>query len=92
MVSDIHGDAPITINQDVNIYTILLDENNTADINVAFGRQAYLMQIEGFSTANGIALKEKDALEIIEDSIHIAATHTSHFIVIDMPKSGHPYM
>ena len=35
---------------------------------------------------------EKDALEIIEDSIHIAATHTSHFIVIDMPKSGHPYM
>lgn len=92
MVSDIHGDAPITINQDVNIYTILLDENNTADINVAFGRQAYLMQIEGFSTANGIALKEKDALEIIEDSIHIAATHTSHFIVIDMQKSGHPYM
>ena len=92
MVSDIHGDAPITINQDVNIYSILLDENNTADINVAFGRQAYLMQIEGFSTANGIALKEKDALEIIEDSIHIAATHTSHFIVIDMPKSGHPYM
>ena len=92
MVSDIHDDAPITINQVVNIYTILLDENNTADINVAFGRQAYLMQIEGFSTANGIALKEKDALEIIEDSIHIAATHTSHFIVIDMPKSGHPYM
>ena len=92
MVSDIHDGAPITINQDVNIYTILLDENNTADINVAFGRQAYLMQIEGFSTANGIALKEKDALEIIEDSIHIAATHTSHFIVIDMPKSGHPYM
>ena len=92
MVSDIHGDAPITINQDVNIYTILLDENNTADINVAFGRQAYLMQIEGFSTANVIALKEKDALEIIEHSIHIAATHTSHFIVIDMPKSGHPYM
>ena len=92
MVSDIHDGAPITINQDVNIYTILLDENNIADINVAFGRQAYLMQIEGFSTANGIPLKEKDALEIIEDNIHIAATHTSHFIVIDMPKSDHPYM
>lgn len=92
MVSDIHDGAPITINQDVNIYTILLDENNIADINVAFGRQAYLMQIEGFSTANGISLKEKDALEIIEDSIHIVATHTSHFIVIDMPKSDHPYM
>ena len=92
MVSDIHEDAPITINQDVNIYTILLDEGNIADINVAFGRQAYLMQIEGFSTVNEIALKEKDALEIIEDNIHIEATHTSHFIVIDMPKSSHPYM
>ena len=92
MVSDIHEDAPITINQDVNIYTILLDEGNIADINVAFGRQAYLMQIEGFSTVNEIALKEKDALEIIEDNIHIEATHTSHFVVIDMPKSSHPYM
>ena len=92
MVSDIHEDAPITINQDVNIYTILLDEGNIADINVAFGRQAYLMQIEGFSTVNEIALKEKDALEIIEDNIHIEATHTSHFIVIDMPKFSHPYM
>ena len=59
MVSDIHEDAPITINQDVNIYTILLDEGNIADINVAFGRQAYLMQIEGFSTVNEIAVKEK---------------------------------
>ena len=39
-----------------------------------------------------IAVKEKDALEIIEDNIHIEATHTSHFIVIDMPKSSHPYM
>ena len=92
MVSDIHEDAPITINQDVNIYTILLDEGNIADINVAFGRQAYLMQIEGFSTVNEIAVKEKDAIEIIEDNIHIEATHTSHFIVIDMPKSSHPYM
>ena len=92
MVSDIHEDAPITINQDVNIYTILLDEGNIADINVAFGRQAYLMQIEGFSTVIEIAVKEKDALEIIEDNIHIEATHTSHFIVIDMPKSSHPYM
>lgn len=92
MVSDIHDDAPITINQDVNIYTILLDEGNIADINVAFGRQAYLMQIEGFSTVNEIAVKEKDAIEIIEDNIHIEATHTSHFIVIDMPKSSHPYM
>ena len=70
----------------------LLDEGNIADINVAFGRQAYLMQIEGFSTVNEIAVKEKDAIEIIEDNIHIEATHTSHFIVIDMPKSSHPYM
>lgn len=92
MVSDIHGKAPITVNQDVNIYTIFLDEDNTAEINVGEGRQAYLMQIEGFSEVNHIALKEKDALEIIEDNIHIAATHDSHFIVIEMQVTPHPYM
>lgn len=92
IASDIHGDAPITLNQDVNIYSIILDEGNIADINVPVGRQAYLMQVEGFSSVNNIALKEKDALEIIEDAIHIEATHTSHFLVIEMPKSPHPYM
>ena len=92
MVSDINGDAPITIHQDVNIYTIFLDAGNTADINIAEDRQAYLMQIEGFSEVNHIALKEKDALEIIEDHVHINATHGSHFIVIEMKRTLHPYM
>ena len=92
MVSDINGDAPITIHQDVNIYTIFLDAGNTADINIAEDRQAYLMQIEGFSEVNHIALKEKDALEIIEDHIHLTATHDSHFIVIEMKRTLHPYM
>ena len=41
---------------------------------------------------NGIALKEKDSLEIIEDHVHIEATHDSHFIVIEMKKTDHPYM
>ena len=92
MVSDINGNAPITIHQDVNIYTIFLDAGNTADINIAEERQAYLMQIEGFSEVNHIALKEKDALEIIEDHIHLTATHDSHFIVIEMKRTLHPYM
>ena len=92
MASDLTDDAPITLNQDVNIYTILLDEHNTADINVGVNRQAYLLQIEGFSEVNGIALKEKDSLEIIEDHVHIEATHDSHFIVIEMKKTDHPYM
>lgn len=92
MVSDSNEEAPITLNQDVNIYTILLDEHNIADINVGTNRQAYLLQIEGFSEANGIALKEKDSLEIIEEHVHIEAMHESHFIVIEMKKTHHPYM
>ena len=35
------------------------------DVCVASGRQAYLMQLEGFSLANEIALKEKDALDTL---------------------------
>lgn len=92
MASDLNDDAPITLNQDVNIYTILLDAHNMADINVGPERQAYLLQIEGFSEVNKIAMKEKDSLEIIGDHVHIEATHDSHFIVIEMKKTDHPYM
>ncbi|MGG7078976.1 pirin family protein [Clostridium sardiniense] len=86
MVSSMKGNAPIKINQDVNIYTLFLEKEKEIDFKVEAGRQAYLVQIEGDSIINSIEINEKDAMEIIEEDISIDAKTDSHFIVIEMKK------
>jgi len=51
------------------------------------GRQAYLLQIEGSSSVNGVELDERDALEIVEEDVVIKASTTSHVLVIEMAGS-----
>ncbi len=87
IVSGKNGNAPIKINQDVNIYVLALDEGNSIDFEVNPKRQAYLMQIEGSSLINNIELDAKDALEIVEENISIKAKEKSHFIILEMKKA-----
>ena len=87
MVSSNQGEASIKINQDVNIFTLELDENNEINYSVKADRQAYLVQIEGKSNINGITLNERDAMEIVEEDIKIKSEVLSHFIVVEMRKS-----
>lgn len=84
IVSPQDGDAPIKINQDSNIYVLELEKGKEIDFRVEEDRQAYLVQIEGSSTINQIALGMRDGLEIIEENIRIHALKTSHFLVIEM--------
>ena len=49
---------------------------------------ANLIQIEGTSQVNNIELQMRDAMEITEEDIRIAAAETSHFIVIEMKKAA----
>lgn len=86
MVSSKQGVAPIKVNQDVNLSALELDENNEIGYLVKRGRQAYLIQIEGKSSINGIILNQRDALEIVEENINIKAEVFSHFIIIEMKK------
>ncbi|WP_097025451.1 pirin family protein [Clostridium peptidivorans] len=86
MVSSKQGKATIKVNQDVNLSALELEENNEIDYLVKEGRQAYLVQIEGKSNINGITLNQRDAMEIIEESIKIKAETLSHFIIIEMKK------
>lgn len=86
IVSSKNGTASVKINQDVNIYVLELTKGNNIDFEVSPKRQAYLVQIEGSSKINDLMLNEKDALEIVEESIHIQATETSHYLVIEMNK------
>lgn len=86
MVSGKNGNAPVKINQDANIFSLELDANGQIEFDVREGRQAYLVQIEGNSNINGIALSEKDAMEIVEEKINIKANDKSHFILLEMKK------
>lgn len=86
IVSNKNSSAPIKINQDVNIFVLQLDENNEIDFVVKEKRQAYLVQLEGKSDINGIALDERDAMEIVEENIYIKAETLSHFLVVEMKK------
>lgn len=92
LVSKIDGNAPIKIHQDVNLYALYLYKDNIETMNLANGRQAYLVQIEGNSTINEVMLNEKDALEIIEENIKIKAKENSHFLLIEMKKEVQTYV
>lgn len=86
MVSGKEGNAPIKINQDANLYSLELEKGNEVSFPVAEGRQAYLVQIEGTSSINDITLDMRDAMEIVEEDIHMKANETSHFLVVEMKK------
>lgn len=86
MVSNKDGDASIRINQDVNFYSLELDEGKEINFPVKEGRQAYLVQIEGNSTINNISLTARDGLEIVEEEILIQSKDISHILVIEMIK------
>jgi redox-sensitive bicupin YhaK (pirin superfamily) len=86
IVSGQNGDAPIKINQDVNISALELSAGSEIEFEVSKNRQAYLVQIEGSSVINGIELNERDAMEIKEENILLHANVVSHYLVLEMKK------
>ncbi|CAK7058565.1 pirin family protein [Tissierella sp.] len=88
IVSSTEGNAPIKIYQDANIYVLELEKDKEIDFKVREGRQAYLVQIEGISEINEIELKDRDALEIVEEDILIKSKELSHILIIEMKKEN----
>lgn len=86
MVSSKTGNAPIKINQDMNIFSLELEKGKEAAFPVNTGRQAYLVQIEGSSVINDIRLADRDGMEIVEEGISIRAEETSHILILEMNK------
>jgi quercetin 2,3-dioxygenase len=82
------GSAPVTVHQDVRISVTELQAGRELALLVAPGRQAYLLQVEGTSSVNGLELDERDALEIVEEDVAIKAITTSHLFVTEMAKAG----
>lgn len=86
MVSSKAGNAPIKINQDINIYSLELEKGKEIRFPVKEGRQAYLVQIEGKSELNNIELADRDGLEIVGEDILIQSKETSHILILEMNK------
>lgn len=86
MVSGKSGNAPIKINQDMNIYSLELEKENEITFPISKERQAYLVQIEGKSSINNIELADQDAMEIVSEDILIKAKKTSHILILEMHK------
>lgn len=81
------SDVPVKIHSDINMYTTIISKDRQADLKVNKGRQAYLVLIEGCAEINGIELKMRDAIEIVEEDIVIKAQEKSHVLAIEMAKS-----
>ena len=88
MVSSRNGNAPIKINQDINVYSLELDKGKEINFQVNEGRQAYLVQIEGGAIINDIELNNRDGMEIVEEDILIKAKDTSHILILEMKKEN----
>ncbi|NFG61110.1 MULTISPECIES: pirin family protein [unclassified Clostridium] len=86
MVSRKDGNAPIKINQDMNVYSLELGKEKEINFTVNEGRQAYLVQIEGTSIINDIELNDRDGMKIIEEDILIQGKETSHILILEMKK------
>lgn len=86
MVSGSNGTAPIKIHQDINIYSIEIEEDKEVLFSVQNNRQAYMVQIEGESIVQDVDLFAQDAMEIIEEEVLIRAKTKAHILMIEMKK------
>ncbi|MDF2606611.1 MAG: hypothetical protein K0S34_806 [Bacillales bacterium] len=86
MVSPKEGNAPIKINQDVNIFSLFLEDKKIINFKVSENRQAYIVQIEGNSNINDVELFERDSLETIGEDLKIISESDSHYLIIEMSK------
>ena len=76
--------APIRVHADVNVFAAYLSAGKSLEFKPGSDRQAYLALLEGDAMAEGIAMAERDALEIIKQDVTITAGHNAHLYVIDM--------
>jgi redox-sensitive bicupin YhaK (pirin superfamily) len=85
--------APVRIHQDINAYAAIISAGKSLAFEVAEGRQAYLVLIEGSAGIAGAGsgqsavLAMRDAAEITGENIAIDAEEESHVLVIEMAKS-----
>lgn len=102
LVSDTESavSTPIKINQDVNIHVTEIFKGHTTEFNLAEGRQAYLLCIEGsaditFTEVNNqqqsVQLDQHDAAEVFGSTTLTVTpkdTDKTHLLLLEMAFTG----
>jgi redox-sensitive bicupin YhaK (pirin superfamily) len=64
-----------------------LEAGKELEIEIKENRQAYVVEIENDVYVNDLVLKERDALEVIEETLLFKSQEGSHILLIEMEKS-----
>lgn len=78
-------DGSVLIHQDAKLYAGLFDGTETASLNIAAGRLAYVHVARGTVTVNGVTLKNGDALKVSDTAtIEIGNGQAAEVLVFDL--------
>lgn len=78
-------DGSVLIHQDAKLYAGLFDGTETASLNIAAGRLAYVHVARGTVTVNGVTLKNGDALKVSDTAtIEIGDGQAAEVLVFDL--------
>ena len=79
------ADGSVMIHQDARLYVGLFNGAETATLDLAPGRRAYVHVARGSVSVNGIALEAGDALKVSEESaVVLAGGHDAEVLVFDL--------
>jgi hypothetical protein len=79
-------DSSLNIGQDVNLYTGLLDGNESDSVDLSAGRGAWIHVAEGSLHLNGQRLDAGDGAAIKEESqVHISNGENAQFVLWELP-------
>lgn len=79
------ADGSVTIHADARLYAGLFDGNESAELELAPGRLAYVHVVRGALSVNGQDLTTGDALQIRETSrLALTAGHDAEVLVFDL--------
>lgn len=75
----------VTIHADARLYAGLFDVGQSADLNLAPGRKAYVHLVRGALTVNGLALTTGDAAMLEDESVvNLAQAQAAEVLVFDL--------
>jgi len=87
LIASSNGEAgSVLLHQDVRVYSGLFDSGESARLELAAGRRAYIHVARGLVHANGVELNAGDALKLTEEGvIDIAHGAKAEVLVFDLP-------
>ncbi len=78
-------DGAVHVNQDMALYSALLEENRTLDYAVSPGRYQWLQLVGGSLTANGVEMNAGDGAAVSDESLLcFKAGSNSEFLLFDL--------